>query len=114
MQFVHRLFALATFVGFMSAGLYAILEVFIPALRGPDFNRWEVDEESGSYVQIMGWRKMLQPPRVLAQGYMSNSAACITGLLTGVIFFLIGVAGIRHVAGVPRFLPDLVGRFLSH
>lgn len=45
-------------------GAYSILEIFFPSLRDPDFNRWEIDEGSGTTIQIMGWKKMLGP-----QGY---------------------------------------------
>jgi len=83
------------------------LEVISPSLRGPDFNRWEVDEGSGSYIRIMGWKKILRPPRVIAQGYMSDSAACTVALVVGVFCILIAAFGIRHVSGFPWFFPDL-------
>ncbi len=99
------------FLGFLYAGIHSILEVLFPALRDPDFNRWEVDDNSGSYIQIMGWRKMLTPPRVIAQGYVSDRAACVIGAVVGVVCILIAIVGIRHVLGIPEFVPDLVERF---
>ena len=93
------------------AGIHSILEALFPSLRDPDFNRWEVDEGGGSYIQIMGWRKILTPPRVIAQGYMPDRAACALAIVVGVICVLIGTFGIRHVSGFPEFLPDLFNRF---
>jgi hypothetical protein len=54
--------------------------------------------------------KMLTPPHVLAQGHMSDSAACAVALVVGVIFVLIAMFGIRHVSGFPEFFPDLFHR----
>jgi hypothetical protein len=96
---------------FLYAGIHSTLEAFFSSLRDPDFNRWEVDEGGGSYIQIMGWKKMLRPPRVMAQGYMSDRAACALAIVAGVICVLIGTFGIRHVSGFPGFLPDLFNRF---
>jgi hypothetical protein len=94
-------------------GAYTILEIFFPSLRSSDFNRWEIDEGSGSSIQIMGWKKVLSPPRVLASGYLSERAACTVALCLGTVFVAIGVLGIRHVSGIPLWFPDLFGRF-SH
>jgi hypothetical protein len=101
---------LLPFLGFLYAGIFSILEVLFPSLRDPDFNRWELDEDTNSYIQVMGWKKMLTPPRVLAQGYMSNGAACTVALVGGVFFLAIAMFGIRHVAGLPEFLPDLFAK----
>jgi hypothetical protein len=49
--------------------------------------------------------KMLTPPRVLAQGYMSDGAACAVALFVGVVFVLIAMLDIRHVSGFPEFFP---------
>lgn len=103
-------FRLLPYLAFLYGGIVSILEVLFPSLRDPDFNRWEVDEGGGSYIQILGWKKMLTPPRVLAQGYMSDSAACAVALVAGVIFVLIAMFGIRHVSGFPEFFPDLFER----
>jgi hypothetical protein len=83
------------------------LEVLFPSLRDSDFNRWEVDEDNGASIQILGWKKMLTPPRVLAQGYMSENRACAVAIGVGTIFILVAILGIRHVSGFPQFLPDL-------
>jgi hypothetical protein len=99
------------YLAFLGVGTYSILEVFFPSLRDPSFNRWEVDDDSGPYIQIMGWRKMLMPPRVIAQGYMSDSAACTVALSIGVVFILIATLGIRHVSGFPLFFPDVFDKF---
>jgi hypothetical protein len=93
------------------AGVFSIAEVLFPSLRDPDFNRWEVDDDGGSYIQILGWKKKLTPPRVLAQGYISDSAACVVALVGGVILLLVATFGIRHVIGFPGFLPDLFNKF---
>lgn len=103
-------FRLLPYLAFLSAGIFSILEVLFPSLRDPDFNRWEVDEGGGSYIKILGWKKMLTPPRVLAQGYMPDNAACAVALVVGVICILIAVFGIRHVSGFPKFFPDLFER----
>ncbi len=92
-------------------GAYSILEVFFPSLRSSDFNRWEIDEGSGTSIQIMGWKKVLSPPRVLASGYLSERAACSLALGIGTVLILVGIFGIRHVADFPAWLPDLFGRF---
>jgi hypothetical protein len=100
---------LAPFALFLMAGIKSILEVFLPVLRDPDFGRWEVDT-GGSYVQVLGWRKMTSPPWILAQGRMSNRTACAVSLIAGIVFSLIGIFGIRHVGGFPWFIPDLFAR----
>jgi hypothetical protein len=102
---------LLPYLAFLCGGIVSILEVLFPSIRDPDFNRWEVDEGGGSYIRVLGWKKMLTPPRVLAQGYMSDSAACAVALGVGIIFILIAMFGIRHVSGFPEFFPDLFGRF---
>lgn len=99
------------FLAFLCAGIFSVLEVFSPSLRSPDFNRWEIDEGTGTTLQVGAWRKVLRPPRVLAQGYMSDGAACVVALVLGAICILVGVAGIRHVVGFPEFLPDVLARF---
>ena len=91
-------------------GIFSILEVLFSSLRNPDFNRWEIDEVGGTSIQVLGWKKVLAPPRVLAQGYMSDNAACGVALATGVILILIAIFGMRHVSGFPESLPDLFGR----
>jgi hypothetical protein len=91
-------------------GIYSILEVLFPSLRDPDFNHWEVDEGSGSSVTILGWKKVLTPPRAIAQGYMSDRTACAAALVFGAIFISIAILGVRHVSGFPAFLPDLFDR----
>jgi hypothetical protein len=103
-------FRLLPYLALLFGGIVSILEVIFPSLRDPDFNRWEVDEGSGSYIRILGWKKMLTPPRILAQGYMSDSAACALALVVGIILVLIAMLGIRHVSGFPDFFPDLFGR----
>ena len=100
-------FRLVPYLAFLYVGIVSILEVLFPSLRDPDFNRWEADEGGGSNIKILGWKKMLAPPRVLAQGYMSDSAACALALAGGVICILIAVFGIRHVSGFPEFFPDI-------
>src|SRR6185437_3094554 len=100
------LFRLLPYLAFLYVGIVWILEVLFPSLRDPDFNRWEVDEGGGSYIKILGWKKMLTPPRVLAQGYMPDSAACAVVLVVGIICILIAIFGIRHVSGFPQFFPD--------
>jgi hypothetical protein len=110
MELLSLFFRLLPYLVLLCAGAFSILEVFFPSLRNPDFNRWEVDEGGGSYVEVMGWRKMLRPPRVLAQGHMSDTAACALALVVGVLFVLIAIFGIRNVSGLPEFLPDLFDR----
>ena len=97
----------------LAYGAYTILEVFFPSLRNPDFNQWEIDENRGATIQIMGWKKALSPPRVLARGYLSERAACTVGLCIGTVFVVIGVFGIRHTIGIPLWFPDLFNKF-SH
>jgi hypothetical protein len=98
------------FALFLGYGAYAILEVFFPSLRSSDFNRWEIDEGSGTTIQIMGWRKVLSPPRVLASGYLSERGACRVALCFGTVFVAIGVFGIRHATGVPSWFSDLFSK----
>lgn len=100
------------FVVFLGYGVYSILEVIFPALRGPDFREWEIDEDSGTSVQILGWKKALSPPRVLASGYLTLRTACAVAIGIGVIFISIGVFGIRYTTGTPIWIPDLFERFL--
>ncbi|HEV7675155.1 MAG TPA: hypothetical protein VGQ12_11550 [Candidatus Angelobacter sp.] len=101
---LFRLLPAFTIVGYAT---YSILEVFFPSLRDPDFNRWEVDDNSGSSIQILGWKKVLTPPRVIAQGYFSDSTACAISLTLGIVMILAGFLLIRHMAGFPESFPDL-------
>jgi hypothetical protein len=101
---------LLPYLACLYGGVVSILEVFSPSLRDPDFNRSEVDEGGGSYIGVMGWEKMLTPPRVITQGYMSDSAACAVAIVAGVILVLIAMFDIRHVSGFPEFFPDLFNR----
>jgi hypothetical protein len=110
MEKLALFFRLLPYLAFLYGGTVSILEVIFPSLRDPDFNRWEVDESSSSNIQILGWRKMLTTPRILAQGYMSDGAACAVALVVGVIFVLIAMFGIRHVSGFPEFFPDVFDR----
>jgi hypothetical protein len=110
MEKLPFLFRLLPYLGCLYGGVHLILEVFFPTLRDPDFNRWEVDDDGGSYIKILGWKKMLTPPRVLAQGYLSDSFACALALVVAVILLLIAAFGIRHVSGFPGFIPDLFNR----
>lgn len=92
-------------------GAYSILEVFFPSLRSANFNRWEIDDNSGTTIQVMGWKKVLSPPRVLASGYLSERTACSIAFGVGALLISIGIFGIRHIADFPGWLPDLFGRF---
>jgi hypothetical protein len=104
-------FKVLPFLLCLYGGVASILEAFFPSLRDPDFNRWEVDDRGGSSIQFLGWKKILTPPRVIAQGYMSNRAASALAIVGGVILVLIAMFGIRHVTGFPQFLPDVFSRF---
>lgn len=105
---MHILWRILPFLALLSCGIYSILEVTFPQLRGSDFNRWEIDSDSASSIQIMGWKKVLSAPRVLASGYLSNRAACSLSLAVGLVLIIAAVIGIRHVVGFPSWLPDVV------
>jgi amino acid transporter len=94
-------------------GVYSVLEVFFPALREPNFNRWQIEDDSASSIQILGWRKVLRPPRVIAQGYMSEAAACTVAISIGALFIIVGFFGIRHASGVPALIPDILQQLSS-
>ena len=111
MEKVVLFLRLSPYLAFLFWGVYAILEVIFPSLRDPDFNRWEIDADSGAYVEIAGWKKALTPPRVLARGHMSDRAACTVALVAGIIFILVAIFGIRHTSGFPTFFPDVFGSF---
>jgi hypothetical protein len=110
MEQLTLFFRLLPYLACLYGGIFSILEVIFPSLRDPDFNHWEVDEGEGSYIQVLGWKKMLAPPRVLAQGYMSDSAACALALVVGFILLFVAMFGVRHVIGFPEFLPDLFNK----
>jgi len=93
-------------------GTYAILEAFFPSLREPGFNYWDVETE-GEYVQVLGWRKVLKPPRVIAEGYLSDFSACAVSISAGLVMVIIGFMIIRHTAGIPESMPDIIGRIFS-
>lgn len=105
MDTAFLLFHLLPAFAMVAYGTYSILEVFFPSLRDPDFGRWEVDDDSGSSIQIQGWKKVLTPPRVMAQGYFSESTACAISLTLGIVMIVAGCLMIRHVAGVPQSFP---------
>jgi uncharacterized membrane protein YkgB len=106
METAFLLFQLLPAFAFVAYGTYAILEVFFPSLRDRDFGYWEVDGDNGSSIQILGWKKVLRPPRVIAQGYFSENTACAVSLIVGIVTIVIGLLLIRHIAGVPGFFPD--------
>jgi hypothetical protein len=103
-------FSLLPYLALLGVGIFWILEVLFSSIRDPDFNHWEIDEDGGSYVQVLGWKKVLTPPRVIAQGYMSDRTACKVALVLGIICISIAIFGIRHVSGIPGFIPDLFER----
>lgn len=107
METASLLFHLLPAFLMVAYGTYFVLEVFFPSLRDPDFDRWEVDDNSGSSIQILGWKKVITPPRVIAQGYLSEGTACGISLTIGMVLIVAGFLVIRHVAGVPESLPDL-------
>jgi len=104
-------FKLLPYLFCLYGGIYSILEVLFPSLRDPDFNHWEVDEGTGSSITILGWKKILTPPRVIAQGYLSDGPACAIALIFGILFTSIAIFGIRNVSGLLAFLPDLFNKF---
>ena len=104
---------LLPFLALVAVGVYSILEVCFPSLRDPDFNRWQVSDANESSITILGWKKVLKPARVIAQGYMSDRAACAIALSVGFLLIGVGFFGIRHIAGIPENFPDLFGGF-SH
>ena len=114
MVLFSRLWGTLPFVLFLGYGAYSILEVFFPSLRGSDFGRWEIDEGSGTNIQVMGWKKVLSLPRVLASGYLSERAACRVALCLGTVLIAVGVVGIRHTTGFPSWFPDLFDRFSAN
>jgi hypothetical protein len=94
-------------------GVYSMLEALFPALREPGFNHWRIEDDSGSSIEIFGWRKVLRPPRVIAEGYMSEFAASMVAISFGLLFVSVGVFGIRHMSGVPALLPDVFQQLSS-
>jgi hypothetical protein len=82
-------------------GVYSLLEIYFPSLRDQNFNRWQIDDNTGSYVEYMGWRKVLRPPRIIAQGYLSEGMACVVAFSAGIVLIAIGVWGVHEVAGIP-------------
>ena len=110
LNYLELFMKILPFLFFLYGGIYSILEALFPKLRDAEFNRWEIDEGSGTSITFLGWKKVLSPPRVLAQGYMSDSAACVVAVCSGCLFIFIALIGIRHFAGIPAFLPDLFAR----
>jgi hypothetical protein len=106
METAFLLFHLLPAFSMVAYGTYLILEVFFPSLRDPDFNRWEVDGGNGSYIKILGWKKVLTPPRVIALGYFSERTACAISMTLGIVMIVAGFFLIRHIAGVPGSFPD--------
>ena len=106
MKIAFLLFQLLPAFAFVAYGTYSILEVFFPSLRDPDFGYWEVDGGSGSSIEILGWKKVLTPPRIIAQGYFSENTACSVSLIVGIVMIVVGLLLIRHIAGVPGSFPD--------
>ena len=58
-------------------------------------------------LKSLGWKKVLRPPRVIAQGYLSENTACAVSLILGIVMIVGAFLVIRHVAGVPQSFPDL-------
>jgi hypothetical protein len=106
MRYLPLLIKVFPFGAFLYYGVKSILQALIPSMRDPDFNRWEIDEGTGDYIEIFGWRKVLRTPHVIAQGYMSDGAASAVAIIVGVICIVIGIIGIRHFTGVPAFIHD--------
>lgn len=95
------IFRCLPFFAMVGYGVYYLLEVVFPSLRDKDFNYWEVDNNSGSYLNLLGWRIVLVPPRVLAQGYLSDNAACAVAIGVGIFLIVLGLAAVHKIAGVP-------------
>jgi hypothetical protein len=111
MDTAFLLFRLLPAFTMVAYGTYSVLEVFFPSLRDPDFNRWEVDSDTGSSIEILGWKRVLTPPRVIAQGYLSDKTACAVSLTFGIVLIVVGFLIIRHIAGIPESFPDWFDRF---
>jgi hypothetical protein len=99
------------FIAFVIYGVYLIAEVFIPSIRSSDFDKWEIDAGNEISITVLGWTKILSNPRVLASGYLSERSASGLSLAIGLLLVSIGILGIRHVTGIPPWIPDLFGGF---
>jgi hypothetical protein len=105
---VDLLFALAA-IGF---GLYLVLAAFLPDLRWENFGPWSVND-GGSYIEFFGIEKTLRPPKVIAEGEMSERAAAVFSFCIGFLMTAIGCVAYRHITGIPAVLPDLVEKLFS-
>ena len=83
--------------------------VFFPSCREPDWRQWKLytgyDSEPHFLLRAMG---LMKPRKPVAEGEMSEKTARSFYLACGCVFILIAFVGIRHFAGIPEVLPDLL------
>jgi hypothetical protein len=105
------LFKCLPFFGFGGIGVYLLLVGFFPSWREPGWRHWKVhgsDNDSPHYLsRALGFSKASKP---LAEGDWPEATARRFYLCVGFAIILLAFVGIRHFAGIPQSIPDILER----
>jgi hypothetical protein len=94
-------------------GVYLVLACFLPGLRSKGFHHWSVSD-GGSSIEFLGFfEKVIRPPKVIAEGEMSEKTAVRVYLSIGFLLITIGSLVFRHITGTPVWFPDVVQKLFG-
>jgi|SRR6185312_6651737 len=101
------------FFAFAGIGAYLVLAALFPSLRQTDWSRWKfytgyTDSKPRVVTRSLGLTKA---PRPVAEGKLNETVARWLYVAVGLLFILVALIGIRHLAGVPVGFPDVFERF---
>src|SRR5690348_12332658 len=111
MSVASILFKCLPFFGFAGIGVYMLCVAFFPSWREPGWRHWKSyascdDVNPNSWSTALGFSK---PPKPVAQGDLPEETARGFYLCLGLVALVIAFIGIRHFAGIPETLPDILG-----
>lgn len=109
MNSIMAVFKCMPFLFLAGVGTYMLCVALFPSCREPDWRQWKLytgyDTEPHLLLRAMGFMKPRKPDAV---GEMSEKTARSVYLVCGCVLLLIAFVGIRHFAGIPEVLPDLL------
>lgn len=115
MSLASILFKCLPFFGFAGMGIYMLCVAFFPSWREHGWRNWKsyanCDEVNpNSWSVALGFRKS---PKPTAEGEWPEETARGFYVCVGLVALTIALVGIRHFAGVPEVIPDLLGSLPS-
>lgn len=101
----------APFFGFAGIGFYLLCVSFFPSWRPSGWRHSKFyagcnDIDPHLVSKALGFAKS---PKPRAEGYWPEETARRFYLWVGIIMLLVAFLGIRHLAGVPELVPDVLG-----